>query len=93
MDGASGKSQLSIRLPAEMVESFDRIAAVLDRDRSWVLLRALKRYLDTEGADVLRDAAGIAELDRGEGHDFDDVMAEAEAIVARAEAGRARKAV
>lgn len=93
MEAASGKTQLSVRIPAEMVESFDQIAASLERDRSWVLLRALKRYLDTEGADVLRDAAGIAELDRGEGHDFDEVMAEGEAIIAQAEARRARKAV
>lgn len=92
MEAVSGKTQLSIRVPSEMVASFDAIAAVLERDRTWLMLRALKRYLDTEGADVLRDAAGLAELDRGESAGLDEVLDEAEAIIGQAEARRARTA-
>jgi predicted transcriptional regulator len=91
MDGTTGKTQLSLRVPIGMAEAFDRIAKALDRDRTWVMLRAFRQYLDGEGADVLQEAAGLASLDRGEGLDFDGVMDEAGAIVAQARTGRARK--
>jgi len=92
MDGTVGKTQLSLRVPVGMVETFDRIAKALDRDRTWVMLRAFRQYLDSEGADVLQEAAGLASLDRGEGVDLDGVMDEARVIIAQAKAERARKA-
>ena len=92
MDGTVGKTQLSLRVPVDMVENFDRIAKALDRDRTWVMLRAFCQYLDGEGADVLQETAGLASLDRGEGVDLDGVMDEAGAIIAQAKAERARKA-
>lgn len=85
------KIQISLRVPAELVEAFDAIAKGMERDRSWVMLRALKQYLDSEGADVLRELEGIAALDRGEGVDFDEVMDEADAIIAEAMARQTRK--
>jgi len=84
-----GKVQLSIRVPAAMVEDFDRIAIALERDRTWVMLRALRRYLDDEGAEILQEADGLAALDAGEGVDFDAVMAEADEIIAGAKARKA----
>jgi len=84
MDGSPPKAQVSIRLPAPMLDCFDRIAAALERDRTWVILRALRQYLDEEGADVLNEAAALASLDRGEGLDFDAVQAEADAIITQA---------
>jgi predicted transcriptional regulator len=92
MDGTNGKTQLSLRVPADMVERFDRIARALDRDRTWVMLRAFRQYLDGEGAELLQEAAGLASLDRGEGVEFDSVMDEATAVIAQAKAKRARKA-
>jgi len=89
MDGASESVQTSIRLPLEMREAFDRIAAALARDRNWVMQRAFHQYLDNEGADLLREAEGLAALERGEGVDFDEVMGEVDAIIAQAEARRA----
>ncbi len=86
------KTQISLRVPADLVEAFDTIAKGMERDRSWVMLRALKQYLETEGADVLRELEGIAALDRGEGVDFDQVMDEADAIIAEAMARQTRKA-
>jgi predicted transcriptional regulator len=82
MDGSSGKVHLSVRASIAMVEAFDRIAAALERDRTWVILRALRHYLDGEGAEILADASALAALDRGEGADFDAVMAEADRLVA-----------
>jgi predicted transcriptional regulator len=92
MDAIVEKTPISIRVPVDVLGDLDRVAAALDRDRSWVMLRAFRQYLDNEGAEVLQDAAGLASLDRGEGADFDDVQAEAEAIVARARADRVGKA-
>ncbi|ARJ68156.1 transcriptional regulator [Magnetospirillum sp. ME-1] len=81
MTEPAAKTQISLRVPTELVEAFDTIAKGMERDRSWVMLRALKQYLDSEGADVLRELEGIAALDRGEGVDFDEAMDELDAII------------
>ncbi|MGO7213254.1 CopG family ribbon-helix-helix protein [Rhizobium ruizarguesonis] len=52
----SEKSQVSLRLPTSLVSEFDRIAAILERDRTWVMQKALSQYLATEGAEILADA-------------------------------------
>ena len=60
-------SHVSLRVPNDVVEAFDRIAAALERTRSWVMLRALRQYLDDgEGREIEQDTESIAELDRGE---------------------------
>lgn len=92
MDEPAAKVQISLRIPAEMVETLDTIAKGMERDRSWVMLRALKQYLEAEGADVLRELEGLASAKRGELVDFDDVMAEAEEIIRQAEQRKKRKA-
>ena len=74
---------MSIRLPAEMLEKFDRIAAALDRDRSWVMLRAFQFYLDREGGAVLVDAEGIAAVDRGETVEWGDALNRIDAAISR----------
>lgn len=79
------RSQVSLRLPTELVTAFDDIAEVLDRDRSWIMRKALEQYLANEGNDILCDAEGLAELDRGESVDLDDVLQKARAIVDAAE--------
>ena len=86
MDKSSARTQLSIRVPNAIIEAFDQIATALDRDRTWVMVRALRQYLDAEGADLLEETAGVAALDRGEGEDFDAVMAAADGIIAEAKA-------
>jgi predicted transcriptional regulator len=91
MDASGGKTQLSLRVPTGIVESIDSVAQALDRDRTWVMLRALRQYLEGEGADVLREAEGLASLDRGEGVDLDHVLEEADAIVSRAKTDWVRK--
>ena len=35
-------SHVSLRVPNDVVEAFDRIAAALEWPRSWVMLRALR---------------------------------------------------
>jgi predicted transcriptional regulator len=88
MPDGSSSVPVSLRAPAELIETLDKIAAALDRPRSWVMLRALRQYIADEGQEILDVQEGIAEADRGELVDFDEVMAEARQIVARAEARR-----
>jgi predicted transcriptional regulator len=85
------RTQVSLRLPSHLVAKFDEIAGVLDRDRTWVMQKALNQYLVGEGADVLRDSQGIAELDRGESVDLEDVLDKARTIVDAAEYRRGQR--
>jgi predicted transcriptional regulator len=88
----SEKSQVSLRLPASLVADFDRIAVILDRDRTWVMQKALGQYLAGDGAEILRDAEGLEELDRGDSVDLDDVLEKARKIVDAAEYRRDKRA-
>ena len=80
---------VSIRMPADIVEKLDKVAAILERPRSWVILRAIRQYLADEGQEVLDVQEGIEELERGEGIPIEDVLAEMDEIIAKAEAKRA----
>jgi predicted transcriptional regulator len=82
---------VSIRVPTDVIETLDKIAAALERPRSWVILRAIRQYLADEGQEVLDVQEGIAEAERGEVFDFDEVMAELDEIIARADAKHAAK--
>ncbi len=86
------KIQVSLRLPASLVGEFDRLADILDRDRTWVMQKALASYLASEGAEILADATGLEELDRGESVDLDDVLEKARKLVAAADRRRALRA-
>ena len=80
-------SHVSLRVPNDVIEAFDRIAAALERPRSWVILRALRQYLDDgEGREIEEDTESIAELDRGESVPFEEVLNRLRERVARAEA-------
>jgi predicted transcriptional regulator len=82
---------ISLRMPADVVERLDKVAAVLERPRSWVILRAIRQYLADEGQEVLDVQEGIEEADRGECVPIEEVLAEMDEIIARAEAKRAAK--
>ncbi len=72
---------LALRLPLDVLEAVQKIAAASDRTRSWVIVRALKTYLAGEGADILAIAKGREQIAAGDTHDMDDVLREIEAIV------------
>ena len=82
---------VSIRVPADVVETLDKIGAALERPRSWVILRAIRQYLADEGQELLDVQEGIAEADRGEVVPIEEVLAEMDEIIARAEDKRAGK--
>jgi len=79
---------VSLRVPADLIETLDKIAAALERSRPWIILRALRQYIADEGQEVLDVQDGIAEAERGETVPIEDVLAEMDAIIARAEAKR-----
>jgi predicted transcriptional regulator len=81
-----GKPELSnpvaLRLPVDVLEQIEAIADTCERTRSWVIVRALKLYLSSEGDEILSIRRGREQLAAGQSHDLDDVMRELEAIVA-----------
>ena len=88
MPEGTSSMPVSLRVPADLIETLDKIAAALERPRSWVMLRALRQYIADEGQEILDVQEGIAELDRGEGIPIEDVLAEMDEIIAKAEAKR-----
>ena len=89
-DGSSNAVPISVRLPAEIVEKLDKVAAILERPRSWVILDAIREYLADEGQEALDIQAGIEEADRGELVPFEDVLAEVSERIAQTEVSRKR---
>ena len=89
MPEGSNAIPISTRLPTELIEKLDKVAAAMDRSRSWVILDAIRAYLANEGQEVLDIQAGIEEADRGETVPLEQVLAELEEKIGRAEAGRA----
>ena len=72
---------ISLRLPVGVLTDIERIAVASERTRSWVIVRALRRYLASEGAEILDAIEGRAQIKAGNGHDLDDVIAEIETII------------
>jgi predicted transcriptional regulator len=89
MPDGTNSPPISLRVPADVIEALDKIATILDRPRSWVMLRALRRYLSEEGQEILDVQEGIVELDRGEGMPFADVLAEIDEAIVEAQAKHA----
>ena len=88
---SAGSTHVSLRVPGDLIQAFDKLAALLDRPRSWVMLRALRQYLEDEGAELTEDAESLAELDRGEIVSSEDVRRRVGEIIAGAEKARARR--
>ena len=80
-DDNAGSSHVSLRVPDQVIEAFDKLATMLDRPRSWVMLRALRQYLEDEGAEIIEDVESLAELDRGESAPFENSIKVAREIV------------
>ena len=82
----TGSTHVSLRVPADLVAAFDRIAAALERPRSWVMARALRQYVeDGEGAEIEEDTESLAELDRGESVSFEETLRKVDQIINKAE--------
>ncbi len=66
----------SIRIDDEKITRLDRLAATIDRSRSWVVNQAIEQYLDHEEwfAEAVKE--GVAAADRG------DLVPHEEAVMA-----------
>lgn len=90
-DDHTGLSDVSLRVPADLIEAYDRLAAALERPRLWVMMRALRQYVEEgEGAEIAEDTESIAELDRGEVVPLEESISRVREIIGKAEAKRAR---
>ena len=87
----AGSTHVSLRVPKDLIQAFDKLAAILERPRSWVMLRALRQYLEDEGAEIAEDVESLAELDRGEIVSAEDLRRQLEEIIANPERARARR--
>ena len=74
---------ISLRLPADVFEALESIARASERPRSWIMVRALRRYIATEGEEILEATRGRTEIAAGNSHDFDDVIGEIEQEIRR----------
>lgn len=72
---------ISLRLPVDILKDIELVAAASERTRSWVMVRALKRYLATEGQDILAIAHGKQQIVDGDVHDMDAVIDEVDALI------------
>ncbi len=66
----------------DQLSALDRIAGGCCKTRQHIVRRAMAFYLrHGEGKDILDILEGREQIERGEVHDFDDVLAEIEAII------------
>lgn len=72
---------ISLRLPVDVLAGMERVADASERTRSWVMVRAMRLYLASEGEEILRLAKGRRQARNGEVEDMDDVIADIEKIV------------
>ena len=84
----AGSRHVSLRVPNDLIQAFDKLAAILERPRSWVMLRALRQYLEDEGAEIAEDVESLAELDRGESAPLAESICEVREIIGRTEKKR-----
>src|SRR6185437_5310657 len=83
-------THVTMRVPTDIVDAYDRLAKILERPRIWVMLRALRAYMDAEGFEIIEDSEVLAELDAGgDSVSAEDVIAEMRDMV---EAGERRRA-
>ncbi|HIJ69339.1 MAG TPA: ribbon-helix-helix protein, CopG family [Deltaproteobacteria bacterium] len=65
----------TVRLDDKMVDRLDGLAKVLSRSRSWVINNAIERFLEYEEWFVLEVKDGLAEVEKGEVANQEEVIA------------------
>lgn len=74
---------IAIRLPEDVLSAIEEIAQTCDRSRSWVMVRALKLYLASEGADILAVGAGRKQAAAGASEDMDQALRDVSELIGR----------
>ena len=65
---------LSFRISADKAQEIDRLAAVTQRPRAWILERAVEAYLASQSWQIERIERGIDDLERGRTIAHDSVV-------------------
>jgi predicted transcriptional regulator len=71
---------IALRLPVDVLKDIETIAATADRSRSWVMVRAMRYYLATEGKDILEIERAREGMRQGKFQDVDTLLDELDAL-------------
>nr|WP_316651183.1 CopG family transcriptional regulator [uncultured Gellertiella sp.] len=71
---------LTLVIPSDILVDIEAIAAICVRSRSWVIIRALKTYIASEGREIKSIAHSAQEIDMGMAIDLDEVISQVERI-------------
>ena len=67
---------VTLRVPSDLVAELEAIAEATERSRSYIIGRALRTYLQNEGADILAAVRVREQVASGEYEDMADVLAD-----------------
>ena len=76
---------MNVRLDTRTKEALDLLAREMDRPRAQLAARAIVEYVQRNAWQIATIKEGLGQLDAGQSHDFDEVMAELDAIIDREE--------
>lgn len=66
---------ITVRAPCELLARLDAIAAATERDRSYLIRRAIEQFVEANSWQIERIQAGLADLHAGRTRSADDVFA------------------
>lgn len=82
---------MTIRLPLDVSDKLSRLARGTDRSRSYLAAAALSAYVDRELEIIEGIQQGLDDVEGGRVVPHEQVVAEAEAIIAQAREARAKR--
>lgn len=82
---------MTIRLPLDVSDKLSRLAKGTDRSRSYLAAAALSAYVDRELEIIEGIQQGLDDVEAGRVVPHEQVVAEAEAIIAQAREARAKR--
>lgn len=82
---------MTIRVPIEVSDKLSRLAKGTDRSRSYLAAAALSAYVDRELEIIEGIQQGLADVEAGRVVPHEQVVADAEAIIAQAREARAKR--
>ncbi len=82
---------MTIRVPLEVSDKLSRLAKGTDRSRSYLAAAAVSAYVDRELEIIEGIQQGLADVEAGRVVLHEQVVAEAEAIIAEAREARAKR--
>ncbi|WP_275789808.1 CopG family ribbon-helix-helix protein [Pararhizobium gei] len=71
---------ITLRLPVDVLAAIEAIAATSERPRSWVMVRAMRYYLATEGKDILAIERAREGMRQGKSQDMGRLLDELDTL-------------